>query len=129
MKDLRIVSAAGLIVGACLFFLSAPHLAIADKVIHESVLAPAEIPAYITAAVNSSEGPAADKDHDASRQPAQVMAFFGVKPGMHIADLWAGGGYTTELLPRIVGPPDGSIRRTRPLVANSRTRKKPGRRE
>ncbi len=32
------------------------------------------------------------------------MAFFGIKPGMKVADLWAAGGYTTELLARIVGP-------------------------
>jgi predicted methyltransferase len=104
MKDLRIVLAAGLIVGVSLFLLSAPHVAIADKIVHQSALAPADIPAYITAAVNSPERPAADKARDASRKPAQVMAFFGVKPGMHVADLWAAGGYTTELLARIVGP-------------------------
>ncbi|HLW69857.1 MAG TPA: hypothetical protein VKS22_04460 [Candidatus Binataceae bacterium] len=104
MKDLRMVLIAGLIVGVSLFFLSAPHLAIADKVVHEHALAPADIPAYITAAVSSPDRPAADKERDASRQPAQVMAFFGVKPGMHVADLWAASGYTTELLARIVGP-------------------------
>ena len=32
------------------------------------------------------------------------MTFFGVKPGMKVADMWAGGGTTTELLARIVGP-------------------------
>ncbi len=32
------------------------------------------------------------------------MAFFGIKPGMQVGDLWAGGGYTTELIARIVGP-------------------------
>ncbi len=62
------------------------------------------IPGYITAAVNSPDRPAADKDKDASRDPAQMMAFFGIKPGMKVADIWAAGGYTTELLARIVGP-------------------------
>jgi predicted methyltransferase len=33
-----------------------------------------------------------------------MLAFFGVAPGMKVADLFAGGGYTTELLARVVGP-------------------------
>jgi predicted methyltransferase len=79
------------------------HIA-AAAVQNESALPAAQIPAYITDAINAPARPAADRDSDASRQPAQVMAFFGVKPGMQVADLWAGGGYTTELLARIVGP-------------------------
>src|SRR5580704_10473830 len=78
------------------------HIA-AAAVQNESALPAAQIPSYITDAINAPARPAADRDSDASRQPAQVMAFFGVKPGMQVADLWAGGGYTTELLARIVG--------------------------
>ena len=33
-----------------------------------------------------------------------MLAFFGVAPGMRVAELGAGGGYTTELLARTVGP-------------------------
>lgn len=73
-------------------------------VAHESAIPAAQVPAYITAAIDAPARPAADREADASRRPAQVMAFFGVKPGMQVADLWAGGGYTTELLARIVGP-------------------------
>src|SRR5262245_28243216 len=32
-----------------------------------------------------------------------MLAFFGIQPGMKVADLWAGTGYTTELLSRTVG--------------------------
>lgn len=32
-----------------------------------------------------------------------MLAFFNVRPGMHVAELGAGGGYTTELLARAVG--------------------------
>jgi len=45
-----------------------------------------------------------DKALDAGRRPAELLAFVGVKPGMHVAELAAGNGYTTELLARAVGP-------------------------
>jgi predicted methyltransferase len=63
-----------------------------------------QIPKYIADAVNSPARPASDRQLDSSRKPAQLMAFFGIKPGMKVADVWAGGGYTTELLARTVGP-------------------------
>jgi predicted methyltransferase len=88
-----------------LLFCGAAGVCVAeDAVKHESAIPAAEIPTYITAAINSPDRPAADRESDASRKPAQVMAFFGVKPGMQVADIWAGGGSTTELLARIVGP-------------------------
>ena len=62
------------------------------------------IPKEITAAVNSPDRPATDRKLDESRHPAEILAFFGIKPGMKVADIWAGGGYTTELLARTVGP-------------------------
>jgi predicted methyltransferase len=64
----------------------------------------ARIPRAIRKAVNSPDRPAADKQLDAGRHPEQLLAFFGIAPGMKVADLWAGGGYTTELLARTVGP-------------------------
>jgi predicted methyltransferase len=45
-----------------------------------------------------------DREQDASRKPAEVLAFFGVKPGMTVLDLFSGGGYYTEILSGIVGP-------------------------
>ena len=33
-----------------------------------------------------------------------MLAFFGIAPGMQVAELFAGSGYTTELLARAVGP-------------------------
>lgn len=64
----------------------------------------AEIPKPIADAVNSPNRPAADKALDAGRKPEQMLAFFAIAPGMHVADLWAGGGWTTEVLARTVGP-------------------------
>jgi predicted methyltransferase len=69
-----------------------------------SAVPQSQIPQYIRAAVNSPARPPADRQLDASRKPEQLLAFFGIKPGMRVADLWAGGGYTTELLARTVGP-------------------------
>lgn len=46
----------------------------------------------------------ADRANDARRKPEQVLAFAGVRAGMKVLDLGAGGGYSTELLARAVGP-------------------------
>ena len=56
------------------------------------------------ALVASPDRTADDRALDANRHPAELLAFLGVKPGMRVADLGAGGGYTTELLARAVGP-------------------------
>jgi predicted methyltransferase len=44
-----------------------------------------------------------DRALDAGRKPAELLAFLGIQPGWHIADLGAGRGYTTELLQRAAG--------------------------
>jgi predicted methyltransferase len=67
-------------------------------------VAPDKIPVSIRDAVAAADRPDADKALDAGRQPAQLLAFFRIAPGMKVADLFAGGGYTTELLARVVGP-------------------------
>lgn len=41
---------------------------------------------------------------DEGRKPQRLLTFFGVGPGMRVAELAAGGGYTAELLARVVGP-------------------------
>jgi predicted methyltransferase len=46
----------------------------------------------------------ADRALDAGRHPARTLGFLGVRPGMKVAELGAGAGYTTELLARAVGP-------------------------
>lgn len=61
------------------------------------------IPAHLTAAVASADRPAEDRERDADRKPAEVMAFFGIEPGMTVAELMAGRGYYSELLTRAVG--------------------------
>lgn len=68
-------------------------------------LAPAT-PAVAAAMTDSRD--AADLALDPQRKPDALVAFAGIQPGMRVADLAAGGGYTTEVLARAVGP-DGQV--------------------
>jgi predicted methyltransferase len=55
-------------------------------------------------AVSHAGRSAKDLERDARDRPAEVMAFAGFKPGMHVADIFAGGGYYSELISYVVGP-------------------------
>lgn len=61
------------------------------------------IPAHVAAVVHAEDRSPQDKALDAGRKPGELLAFAGVKPGMKVAELAAGSGYTTELLARTVG--------------------------
>jgi predicted methyltransferase len=60
------------------------------------------VPDYqaIVAAPDRSD---ADRQTDLRREPAKMLAFTGVKPGMKVLDVDANAGYSTELLARAVG--------------------------
>jgi predicted methyltransferase len=45
-----------------------------------------------------------DRSMDAVRHPGEFLAFAQVKPGMHVLDVSAGAGYTSQLLALAVGP-------------------------
>ncbi len=62
------------------------------------------VPKDIAAAVADPARPQADRDRDADRKPAECIAFAGLKPGQHIADLIPGGGYFTRIFSGVVGP-------------------------
>lgn len=62
----------------------------------------------IAAAFSHPDRFAGDSDEDARRKAADVLAFMGAAPGQHVLDFFAGGGYNSELLSRIVGP-SGSV--------------------
>jgi predicted methyltransferase len=47
---------------------------------------------------------AADLQADKRRDPLPFLAFAGVRPGMKVLDMGAGGGYSTELMARAVAP-------------------------
>lgn len=55
-----------------------------------------------------------DREKDKQRKPADLLVFVGLAPGMHVADLGAGGGYSTELLARAVGPAGSVIAQDTP---------------
>jgi predicted methyltransferase len=46
----------------------------------------------------------ADRQADKRRDPLPFLVFAGVQPGMKVLDMGAGGGYSTELMARTVGP-------------------------
>jgi predicted methyltransferase len=53
--------------------------------------------------VSAPDRGAADRALDPGRKPLEFLTFSTVGEGMHVAELMAGGGYTTELLSRLVG--------------------------
>ncbi len=62
----------------------------------------------IQQAINHPDRPAADRERDASRKPGEVLAFFGITPGMAVLDVFSGGGYYAEIVSHLVGP-DGTV--------------------
>ncbi len=66
------------------------------------------VPDALRAVVDAPDRSADDRALDVGRHPAETLAFFGVRPGQRVAELFAGGGYTAELLARAVGP-DGRV--------------------
>jgi predicted methyltransferase len=71
---------------------------------------------HLAAKLASADRPAADKARDADRKPAELMDFFGVKPGMTTVDIIALGGYVTEVLSVAVGP-NGKVYAQNPPIA------------
>lgn len=57
-----------------------------------------------TAALTNSERPDTERALDAARKPSEVLAFYGVKQGDKVADIWAARGYYTAILSQVVGP-------------------------
>jgi predicted methyltransferase len=66
--------------------------------------AAAAIPANIAAAVANADRPAADRERDGARKPAELVAFAGVRPGDKVADLIPGTGYFSLVFSGAVGP-------------------------
>jgi len=55
------------------------------------------------AIVNNPDRPQNEREFDAARKPAEVLAFYGVKKGDKVVDIYAGRGYYTAILSQVVG--------------------------
>jgi predicted methyltransferase len=62
------------------------------------------VPPAIRAVIAAPDRSPDDTKLDAGRKPGETLAFFGITPGMKVAELMAGRGYTSEVLARAVGP-------------------------
>jgi predicted methyltransferase len=56
------------------------------------------------AVLTNTNRPDNERQLDAVRKPQEVMAFYGVKRGDKVADLFASRGYYTAILSQLVGP-------------------------
>lgn len=69
---------------------------------------PAAVPVVVSrelqSIIDAPDRSEQDRQLDAGRHPGELLTFAGVEPGMKVAEISAGGGYTAELLARAVGP-------------------------
>jgi predicted methyltransferase len=65
---------------------------------------PGPSPALAQEIVAAPDRTERDRGMDLHRKPVPMLTFFQVAPGMRVAELGAGGGYSTELFARAVGP-------------------------
>jgi len=56
-----------------------------------------------TSMLSAPDRSEADKANDSRRKVRDMLAFIDARPGMRILDIGSGGGYTAELLARVVG--------------------------
>lgn len=57
---------------------------------------------HVNHAVNNLARPEKDRALDAMRKPAEILRFFGLKPGMDVLDIFSGGGYYSEIVSYVV---------------------------
>jgi len=60
--------------------------------------------ARMRTALASPARPAEDKARDAVRKPIETVQYLGIKTGQTVIDVWAVGGWFTEVLSAAVGP-------------------------
>jgi predicted methyltransferase len=68
-----------------------------------SATVPAEIPAHIRRAIDSPERTAEQRERDANRKPAEILAMSGIQEGDRIIEIAGFGQYFTTLLAAAVG--------------------------
>jgi predicted methyltransferase len=62
----------------------------------------------VAAALAADDRLAADIERDGREHPAKILALLKIGPGSRVADIFAGGGYYSELIGRVVAP-DGVV--------------------
>ncbi len=75
--------------------------------------------AHWAAVVNAPDRTEDDRKLDPGRKPAEMLELLDLKPGMKVAELGAGAGYTTELIARAVGPSGVVYAQNPPAFLNS----------
>jgi len=63
----------------------------------------ADVTEPIRNAIAATDRSIDDRMLDAGRMPGEVLTFFKLAPGQKVGELFAGGGYTTEVMARTVG--------------------------
>ena len=63
----------------------------------------------ITTAVAAPTRTPTNVERDTYRNPAETLAFFGVKPGDTVVELWPGGGWYTEILAPLAKAGGGTL--------------------
>jgi predicted methyltransferase len=85
--------------------LAAPAVAAAAPAAHLAATGPADVASAVS-------GPGRPDDQvklDAVRKPVEILKFGGIRRGDIALDLFAGGGYYTEIMARAVGPRGGVL--------------------
>jgi predicted methyltransferase len=82
-----------------LLFLSFIVLTLQTPVYAEQALTDQQIQALLL----NQDRPVEDNKRDQARRPAKILAFTNITAGDHVLDLFAGGGWYTELLSKAVG--------------------------
>jgi predicted methyltransferase len=60
--------------------------------------------AAMDAAIANPARPEADRQRDADRKPAELVAFAGIQAGSRVSEMLPGGGYFTRIFSKVVGP-------------------------
>ena len=68
-----------------------------------STVSSSHTPGQYAAALADPQRPAADRERDAARMPAEILAFAQIDPGEKVGDYMMGGGYWTPILANAVG--------------------------
>ena len=76
---------------------------LAQAVLAARASAAEPVPAYVETALADPSRPDTDRQRDANRKPAELIAFANIKPGDKVADFMPDGGYFTRIFCKVVG--------------------------